>query len=162
MTVRWPGLARLPRTLVIMHDLTVVVLTWLGLHWLAGQAGAPPPIDLGVQLAVVLSVQALVFWHVGLYRGVWRFASVPDLVNLAKAAFLALLLFVPVFLVLGMPCSPSGIAQPMITSAICFASMPGACATTALSTWDSRSAGWALRNTPRGALPTGVRVAATM
>jgi FlaA1/EpsC-like NDP-sugar epimerase len=92
----------LPRALVIAHDLVVVVLVWLGLYWLASQAGAPPPIGLGFQLAIVLAVQALVFWYVGLYRGVWRFASVPDLVNLAKAAFIALLLIVPVFLVLGM------------------------------------------------------------
>jgi FlaA1/EpsC-like NDP-sugar epimerase len=34
---------------------------------------------------VVLAAQALVLWRVGLYRGLWRFASVPDLVNLAKA-----------------------------------------------------------------------------
>src|SRR5690348_15716687 len=102
MSVRWPGLARLPRMLGIAHDLSVVVLVWLGLHWLTGQAGAPPPKDVVLQLAIVLGVQALVFWYVGLYRGVWRLASVPDLVNLAKASFLALLLFVPVFLVLGM------------------------------------------------------------
>jgi FlaA1/EpsC-like NDP-sugar epimerase len=85
-----------------MHDLSVVVLVWLMLHWLARQAGAPPPVDIGLQLAVVVAVQALVFWRVGLYRGVWRFASVPDLVNLAKASFVALLLIVPAFFVLGM------------------------------------------------------------
>ena len=102
MTARWLGLKRLPRLLVILHDLAVVVMAWLLLHWLAGHAGAPPPVDIGVQLAVVVSIQALVFWRVGLYRGVWRFASVPDLVNLAKAAFFAVLLFVPVFLLLGM------------------------------------------------------------
>jgi hypothetical protein len=41
-------------------------------------------------------------------------------------------------------------------------SMPGACATTDFSTWASMSSGRVLRNTPLGALPTGVRVAATM
>ena len=102
MTVRWPGLARLPRLLVVMHDLSMVVVVWLLLHWLAGQAGAPPPVELGLQLTIVMSIQAAVFWRVGLYRGVWRFASVPDLVNLAKAALLGLLLTVPVFLLLGM------------------------------------------------------------
>jgi FlaA1/EpsC-like NDP-sugar epimerase len=99
---RLPGLVYLPRALVIAHDLAVVVLVWLGLTWLAGQAGAPAPTNIRLQLGIVVSVQALVFWYVGLYRGVWRFASVPDLVNLAKASFLALLLFVPIFLVLGM------------------------------------------------------------
>jgi len=93
---------RLPRLLVILHDLAIVVMAWLFLHWLAGHAGAPPPRNIGIQLAVVVSVQALVFWRVGLYRGVWRFASVPDLVNLAKASVFGLLLIVPAFLVLGM------------------------------------------------------------
>ena len=61
-----------------------------------------------------------------------------------------------------MPCSPSGMAQPMMASSMREVSMPGACATTALSTWASMSSGRVLRNTPLGALPTGVRVAATM
>src|SRR6478735_9924860 len=61
-----------------------------------------------------------------------------------------------------MPCSPSGMAQPMIASSMRLTSMPGACATTLLSTCASMSSGRVLRNTPRGALPTGVRVAATM
>ena len=42
MTVRWPVLSRLPRLLVVLHDLAVVVVVWLLLHWLARQAGAPP------------------------------------------------------------------------------------------------------------------------
>ena len=41
-------------------------------------------------------------------------------------------------------------------------SMPGASATVSRSTCASRSSGRVLRKTPRGALPTGVRVAATM
>ncbi|MEO8160386.1 MAG: nucleoside-diphosphate sugar epimerase/dehydratase [Arenimonas sp.] len=102
MTRRWPLLAHLPRALVVAHDIAIVVLVWQLLHWLAGQAGAPAPVALWEQLAVVLVIQAAVFWRVGLYRGVWRFASVPDLMNLASAAVIAILLIVPVFLVLGM------------------------------------------------------------
>jgi FlaA1/EpsC-like NDP-sugar epimerase len=41
-------------------------------------------------VAVVLVAQGLVFWRVGLYRGLWRFASVPDLWNIFKASFLGL------------------------------------------------------------------------
>ena len=102
MNRRWAGMALLPRMLVVAHDLAIVCAVWALLYWLAGQAGAPAPAALGTQLAIVLAIQAAVFWRVGLYRGVWRFASVPDLVNLASAAFIGLLLVVPVFLVLGM------------------------------------------------------------
>jgi FlaA1/EpsC-like NDP-sugar epimerase len=40
---------------------------------------------------LVLIAQGLVFWQVGLYRGVWRFASVPDLLNILKASLFGLL-----------------------------------------------------------------------
>jgi FlaA1/EpsC-like NDP-sugar epimerase len=35
--------------------------------------------------------QGLVFWRVGLYRGIWRFASVPDLFNILKASVFGLI-----------------------------------------------------------------------
>jgi FlaA1/EpsC-like NDP-sugar epimerase len=102
MRRRWPGMAYLPRLLVVLHDILMVLLTWLFLRWLAGQAGAPPSMFLFTELTIVLVIQSTVFWRVGLYRGVWRFASVPDLVNLASAAFIGILLIVPAFMVLGM------------------------------------------------------------
>ena len=61
-----------------------------------------------------------------------------------------------------MPCSASGMAQPMMTSAMRAGSMPGHCSMAARMTCASMSSGRVLRNTPRGALPTGVRVVATM
>ena len=102
MTERWPWLTHLPRLMVLMHDLAIVVLTWTVLRWLAGQAGAPPSTFLLQELAIVILVQGIVFWRVGLYRGVWRFASMPDLVNISSAAFIGLLLIIPIFMVLGM------------------------------------------------------------
>jgi multidrug efflux pump subunit AcrB len=38
----------------------------------------------------LLLLQGLVFWRVGLYRGLWRFASVSDLLNIFKASFIGL------------------------------------------------------------------------
>ena len=102
MSRRWPWIAHLPRMMVVMHDILMVVLTWMLLRWLAGQAGAPPSIFLLQELTIVILIQGVVFWRVGLYRGVWRFASVPDLINLASAAFIGVLLIVPAFMVLGM------------------------------------------------------------
>jgi len=49
--------------------------------------------DVGLRaLPEVLIIQAGIFWFLGLYRGLWRFASVPDLWNIFKAAFLGTLL----------------------------------------------------------------------
>jgi len=39
------------------------------------------------------AIGAVVYWHMGLYRGIWRYASVRDLTTIAKAVSLILLLF---------------------------------------------------------------------
>ena len=60
------------------------------------------------------------------------------------------------------PCSASGIAQPTITSSTRAASICGTCASALCSTNASIESGRVDLSAPRGALPTGVRVAATM
>jgi FlaA1/EpsC-like NDP-sugar epimerase len=102
MSRRWPWIVHLPRLLVVLHDLLMVVATWVMLRWLAGQAGAPPTPYLIRELAIAVAIQGIVFWRIGLYRGVWRFASMPDLLNLASAALIGLLLIVPAMMVIGM------------------------------------------------------------
>src|SRR5207342_2214058 len=57
---------------------------------------------------------------------------------------------------------PPASMRSALPSRIWSVSMPGACATTLRRTCASMSSGRVLRKTPRGALPTGVRVAATM
>ena len=81
-----------PRIMVVLHDLCMVWLSWYGLHFLryAVQSGTWPLPDMPIEMLLVLAAQGVVFWHVGLYRGVWRFASVPDLVNIMKAAVFGL------------------------------------------------------------------------
>lgn len=83
----------LPRLTVALHDLAMVWLCWTGLHWLRYSFAAnPPPMSLwSVQILIVLLAQGLVFWQAGLYRGLWRFASVPDLWNIVKASVIGLL-----------------------------------------------------------------------
>jgi FlaA1/EpsC-like NDP-sugar epimerase len=45
-------------------------------------------------------IAAAVFLLTGLYRGIWRYASLPDLFNIARAVSLTALLFLPVMFVL--------------------------------------------------------------
>ena len=82
----------LPRLAIVAHDLLMVWLCWLGLHQfrLSMQPFAPQVPLWSTEIALVLAVQALVLWRVGLYRGVWRFASVPDLINILKASLFGL------------------------------------------------------------------------
>jgi FlaA1/EpsC-like NDP-sugar epimerase len=52
---------------------------------------ASPGVALwSTEVALVLMAQGPVFWRVGLYRGIWRFASVPDLFNILKASVFGL------------------------------------------------------------------------
>src|SRR3546814_2593172 len=46
------------------------------------------------EVLLILFAQGLVFWKVGLYLGVWRFASLPDLLNILKASLAGLLAIV--------------------------------------------------------------------
>ena len=86
----------IPRAAVVAHDLCMVWLTWTGLHQLRyAILPLPPTLSLwGTETAIVLLAQALVFWRVGLYRGIWRFASVPDLLNILKSSLFGLLAIV--------------------------------------------------------------------
>lgn len=79
---------------IITHDICVIAAAWLlaylfrfdfhltSLQWQAFWQTLP----------LLLVVQGLIFWRFGLYRGVWRFASLPDLWNIVRAAFLGILI----------------------------------------------------------------------
>ncbi len=86
----WAG--SFPRIAVMLHDLFMVWACWQLLHMAryALLKDSPPLSLFGFDVAVVMLLQALAFRHVGLYRGLWRFASVTDLVNIFKASFIGL------------------------------------------------------------------------
>ncbi len=80
--------ALIPRLLVVCHDLMMVWLCWSGLLYVRYSyvVGAAPRPWFTREIVIVLVAQGLVFWAVGLYRGLWRFASVADLWNIARAS----------------------------------------------------------------------------
>jgi len=54
---------------------------------------------LGYDLAFA-AIAAGVFWWTGLYRGIWRYASLPDLLGLLRAVTVVVLLFFPAMFML--------------------------------------------------------------
>lgn len=71
------------------HDLVMIPLAWIGAYWLRFNLSEIPQPFLGAvvrTLPWVIVVQGTVFWWFGLYRGVWRFASVPDLLRILQAS----------------------------------------------------------------------------
>ncbi len=88
-------LARLrSRVAAVVHDLAMIPLAWLGAYWLRFNLESVPEPFLRhalYALPVVFVVQAGFFWYFGLYRGVWRFASLPDLVRIGWAVSMGML-----------------------------------------------------------------------
>ncbi len=98
------------RSVAFSHDLLMIPLAWLGAYWLRFNLEQIPPFYLETalwSLLLVVPVQAVFSWHFGLYRGVWRFASLPDLVRITKATvsglLVAVLLVFLVFRAEGLP-----------------------------------------------------------
>ncbi len=76
------------RPAVLAHDLTMIPLAWMGAYWLRFNLDAIPPefLEKAIgMLPLVWAVQGGALWYFGLYRGVWRFASLPDLTRIFKA-----------------------------------------------------------------------------
>jgi len=91
-----------PRTLaIILHDILAATFAWLAAYWLRFNLSMPPEFQAAAlsTLIWVVPLQAVVFWRFGLYRGIWRFASLPDLKRIMLAVGLAALL-IPLVLIL--------------------------------------------------------------
>ena len=76
------------RTVVaFIHDLAACAVAWLAAFWLRFNLDVPVSyVELAVgSLLWVVSVQGLIFLGFGLYRGIWRFASLPDLKRIITA-----------------------------------------------------------------------------
>jgi len=90
------------RTKVILHDLLAISLAWILALFARFNFELPPEKYLDAALVafpIVMIVQAVIARYFGLYKGLWRFASLPDLWNIIRAAALgsvsiALVLFV--------------------------------------------------------------------
>ena len=70
------------------HDLLMIPIAWLGSYWLRFNLESFPDShwwEAVYLLPLVMVLQGGMFWYFGLYRGIWRFASLPDLIRILKA-----------------------------------------------------------------------------
>lgn len=77
----------------LFHDILMVPVAWFMAIWLRFNLGSIPEefYQGGVRaLIVILPVQLAAFVAFGLYRGVWRFASLPDFVRILKAVVIGI------------------------------------------------------------------------
>ena len=82
------------RALVVAHDLVAVIACWFVAYWLRFNLSLPEPYLSGANqmLVLVLCVHAPMYWLFGLYRGIWRYASLMDLRRIILSVGLASLL----------------------------------------------------------------------
>lgn len=82
-----------PRVAVVLHDLAMVWLAWQVAYYgrYSLLPDAPALLWFPPEMPIVIAIQGLVFWWTGLYRGLWRFASLPDLWNIVRAVGLGTL-----------------------------------------------------------------------
>ncbi|MGE3319122.1 MAG: polysaccharide biosynthesis protein [Candidatus Berkiella sp.] len=76
------------RWAAFVHDFLSIPAAWFGAYWLRFNLDEIPTEILTQathMLPWVMIFQAVGFWIFGLYRGVWRFASLPDLTRIVKA-----------------------------------------------------------------------------
>ena len=82
-----------PRALLaFLHDLVAAAAAWCAAFWLRFNLDVPEDYARAMlaNLPVVLLVHAAVFRLLGLYRGLWRYASLPDLQRILLAVGLAM------------------------------------------------------------------------
>ena len=75
-------------SVAFLHDLAMIPAAWFGAYWLRFNLGVIPHEFMNSALKwfpLIVLVQAGAFLYFQLYRGHWRFASIPDLIRIIKA-----------------------------------------------------------------------------
>jgi FlaA1/EpsC-like NDP-sugar epimerase len=77
--------------LAFLHDVVASAIAWLVAFWLRFNLEVPRDyLETALwTLPWVIGAHALLFWRLGLYRGLWRYASLSDLQNILVAVALA-------------------------------------------------------------------------
>ena len=79
--------------LAFAHDVLASAACWVFAFWLRLNLEIPEEFVPALATAVTAAVplHALIFWSLGLYRGSWRYASLPDLKRIAFACLIGAL-----------------------------------------------------------------------
>jgi FlaA1/EpsC-like NDP-sugar epimerase len=81
------------RLIVFIHDVAAAAVAWIAAFWLRFNLDVPDDYAAVMlsRLPLVVLVHAVVFLALGLYRGLWRYASLPDLQRILLAVGIAAL-----------------------------------------------------------------------
>ena len=108
-----PVLRRHIRAGVFLHDILMIPAAWYLAYWLRFNLGTIPENSLQVatlMLPVVVLGQSFSYFVFGLYRGIWRFASLYDFIRIGKSVYVgALIATLVIFAVTGMQHVPRSV-----------------------------------------------------
>ena len=108
-----PVLRPYTRTGVFLHDVLMIPAAWYLAYWLRFNLGTIPENSLQVatlMLPVVIVCQSFSYVVFGLYRGIWRFASLYDFIRIGKSVYVgALIATLVIFAVTGMEHVPRSV-----------------------------------------------------
>lgn len=78
-------------SLAFAHDVVASMLAWVLAYLLRFNFDMPDRFlqEMWHMLVLIVPAQAIVFWYFGLYRGIWRYASLPDLKRIVVAIVVA-------------------------------------------------------------------------
>lgn len=92
------------RGMAMLHDILIIPIAWFAAFWLRFNLDGIPQEALLIaisMLPIIWVAQAITNWGVGLYRGIWQFASIPDLIRIIKASLIGCgITFLALFLVM--------------------------------------------------------------
>lgn len=108
-----PVLRRHARTGVFLHDVLMIPAAWYLAYWLRFNLGTIPENSLQVatlMLPMVVLCQSFSYVVFGLYRGIWRFASLYDFIRIGKSVYVgALIATLVIFALTGMKHVPRSV-----------------------------------------------------
>ena len=86
--------------LALVHDVLMAAVAWALAYYLRFNFSIPAEFisSMWQNLLWVLPIQVASFFFFGLYEGMWRFASIPDLKRILKAIVIAAMLIVTVMM----------------------------------------------------------------
>ena len=98
----WPGTINKRIAAVATHDVLIAALSFELSVWFRYQTYGSPQefFFLWHGTLIFIAVCCLIFWKMGLYRGIWHYASLSDVIAIIKAVSLAILVFLPIMFVM--------------------------------------------------------------
>ncbi|UCV10561.1 polysaccharide biosynthesis protein [Dechloromonas denitrificans] len=108
-SVHLSGLTR--RLVACAHDVAALVLCWYAAYWIRFNLDVPPDYLRSAlhSLPLLLVLHIPVYWLMGLYRGIWRYASVMDLRRIIMAVGMAAVFVAAAVQMLGVAAIPRSV-----------------------------------------------------